>query len=454
MPVSVVILLASVLSTPLSVFDVWDAVVSAQLQWRIAAMRRRGEPTTMVELAKTYPQPPEGESAAPLLKRAFQLMDDAEKKWEGRDQGLPLVGTADLPQPHEELPPATRAIIQAYLKDHADALKLLHQAGEKKGCRFDLNFEDGLGMMLPHLGKTRAAARLLALQAIERTAAGQTEQAAEALIAGLRLGGALENEPVLISGLVRIACDAIIMEQVQRWASRCRPKAETLKRVETALAEEVDPDMVKHWILGERCFGMDAYRTYVLGPNRAAGIEQMAGVLPAGGGGAFLRVIPDAYFKMDMLAYIDLMNGYLDALRQPYPQSLIRAAHVGQDMEHQIPRYYIIVRMLLPALGRVFSEGQRHMARMESARLALAVLRYRAKHERLPETLDALVPEVLDALPPDPFNAEPLRYKQDADGFVIYAVGENGEDDGGKTQRVDGELPDVGFRVRWPKAEF
>jgi hypothetical protein len=453
MPASVVILLASVLSTPVSVLDAWDAVVSAQLQWRIAAMRRRGEPTTMAELAKTYPQPPEGENAAPLLQRAFQLMDDAEKKWEGRDQDLPIVGQGKLPESHEELPPATRTIIQAYLKDHVDALKLLHRAAEKEGCRFDLNFEDGVGMLLPHLGKTRAAARLLALQAIERTAAGQTEEAADSLIAGLRLGGALKNDPILISGLVRIACDAIITRQLQRWASRCRPKAETLKRVEAALAEEADPDMVKHWILGERCFGMDAYRTYVLGPNRAQGIAQMAGVLPAGGG-AFLRVIPEAYFKMDMLAYIDLMNGYLDALREPYPQSLIRAARVGQDMEHRIPRYYVIVRMLFPALGRVFSEGQKHMARMESARVALAVLRYRAKHERLPETLDALVPAVLDALPPDPFIAEPLRYKRDADGFVIYAVGENGQDDGGKTQRVDGKASDIGFRVRWPKAEF
>jgi len=68
--------------------------------------------------------------------------------------------------------------------------------------------------------------------------------------------------------------------------------------------------------------------------------------------------------------------------------------------------------------------------------------------------LDALVPAVLDALPPDPFNAKPLKYKQDADGFVIYALGENGQDDGGKTQRVDGKAPDIGFRVRWPKAEF
>ena len=94
------------------------------------------------------------------------------------------------------------------------------------------------------------------------------------------------------------------------------------------------------------------------------------------------------------------------------------------------------------------------MAQLDSARVALAALRYKAAHKRLPDTLDALVPDFIQAVPPDPYDGKPLRYRKEKGGFVIYAVGENGTDDAGDIERVNGKQPDVGFRVRLPKAQF
>jgi hypothetical protein len=167
-----------------------------------------------------------------------------------------------------------------------------------------------------------------------------------------------------------------------------------------------------------------------------------------------LRAVQRAYFKMDMVQYIDLMNEYVGATRKPYPESLQAGARVGKGLEERIPRHYIICRMVIPAIGRVFAAGQEHMARLDSARLALAALRYQAKHGKLPGKLDALAPDFVDSLPPDPFSGKPLLYRATDDGFVLYAVGENGQDDGGQTDRVEGKPLDVGFRYRRPKAQF
>ncbi len=449
MPVALVIAVVSVLSTPFSILDAWDAAATVQLEWRFRAMRRAGEPVTLAELAKTYPDPPKGQNAAVPLKRAFELME----KLEGReaDPFLPIVGEAKLPPPDEELPRPMRGAIQAYLKDTAEILKLLHEAAKLEGCKFDLKLEDGVDMLLPHLSKVRQGARLLALEAIERTEAGDADKAAESLVAALRLGRALKDEPVLISGLVRVASDAIAARQVERWASRGGPSAKALERVETALRAEADPKLMHRLIIGERCFGMNIYQTHVLDPAKLDELAQIGGDMPAG---PLVRLIPRAYFKSDMVAYIDIMSEYVAAGRRPYPQSLIQAGRVGKNLDQRIPRYYIISRMILPALGRMFIEGQRHMARLESARTGLAALRYRAKNGRLPEKLDALAPGFVNAVPVDPFNGKPLLYRKGADGFVIYAVGDNGRDDGGQTERQGGKGPDIGFRVRWPKAEF
>ena len=66
---------------------------------------------------------------------------------------------------------------------------------------------------------------------------------------------------------------------------------------------------------------------------------------------------------------------------------------------------------------------------------ALALERYRLRHGTFPQTLDALVPEFLSTVPVDCMDGRPLRYRLKPDGsFLLYAVGEDGKDDGGNPE--------------------
>ena len=47
------------------------------------------------------------------------------------------------------------------------------------------------------------------------------------------------------------------------------------------------------------------------------------------------------------------------------------------------------------------------------------------------------MPEYLAAIPADPFDGKPLRYKKAQKGYVIYSIGLDRQDDGGKGLRPE-----------------
>jgi hypothetical protein len=62
----------------------------------------------------------------------------------------------------------------------------------------------------------------------------------------------------------------------------------------------------------------------------------------------------------------------------------------------------------------------------------LALRCYREDHGGWPTDLTALVPEYLPSLPDDPYSERPFVYRAGTDDFVLYSVGFDGQDDGGK----------------------
>ena len=86
----------------------------------------------------------------------------------------------------------------------------------------------------------------------------------------------------------------------------------------------------------------------------------------------------------------------------------------------------------MPALSRVVAYDVGAIARLRTARVALAIERYRLAIGKLPDKLTDLVPAYLDSVPTDPFDGNKLRYKSLDVGFVVYSVSEDLSDDGGK----------------------
>ncbi len=81
---------------------------------------------------------------------------------------------------------------------------------------------------------------------------------------------------------------------------------------------------------------------------------------------------------------------------------------------------------------RIFQLHHKVRAQTEAILTILAVLRFKADNNRIPETLDKLVSAgYLQSVPMDPYSDEPLVYKPEGNNFRLYSLGQNFEDDGG-----------------------
>jgi hypothetical protein len=66
------------------------------------------------------------------------------------------------------------------------------------------------------------------------------------------------------------------------------------------------------------------------------------------------------------------------------------------------------------------------------ATTVLAVERLRIANEPLPKNLDQLKPKYIAAVPADPFDGAPLRYRRIEKGYLVYSIGRDLHDDGGR----------------------
>ena len=64
--------------------------------------------------------------------------------------------------------------------------------------------------------------------------------------------------------------------------------------------------------------------------------------------------------------------------------------------------------------------------------LAFALAAYRHQHGAYPNDLAKLAPKYIDTIPTDPFTGGDLHYRLEDGGYLLYSVGPNGKDDGGR----------------------
>jgi len=105
----------------------------------------------------------------------------------------------------------------------------------------------------------------------------------------------------------------------------------------------------------------------------------------------------------------------------------------------------LLIANVLSADILIAAQGQQEEndVRYELTRLALALAAYRADHGHYPARLADLVPTYRAELYEDPFTGNDLVYEPDAAGYLLYSVGPNRMDDGGR--RYSDAKDDVEF---------
>jgi len=91
-------------------------------------------------------------------------------------------------------------------------------------------------------------------------------------------------------------------------------------------------------------------------------------------------------------------------------------------------------------------------ARFKALVTVLALENWKLEKEMYPENLtELIIAGYLEELPMDPYSDKPLVYKKTDDGFILYSIGEDFKDDGGKADYYkSGRIKRAYDRVFWP----
>ena len=116
---------------------------------------------------------------------------------------------------------------------------------------------------------------------------------------------------------------------------------------------------------------------------------------------------------------------------------------------------YLPVSILMPAGQRINELSWRERTDTEALITIIAAIRFKQQNGNYPERLDELVEAgFLKKLPLDPWSDKALVYKRTDGDFMLYGLGENFTDEGGKVFRdKDGRTKvwgDEGDAVFWP----
>jgi hypothetical protein len=111
-----------------------------------------------------------------------------------------------------------------------------------------------------------------------------------------------------------------------------------------------------------------------------------------------------------------------------------------------------IAALLLPTVDKANVQAHAAEMRFELMKLSFSLAAFRADHGSYPPQLGELAPKYAAEIPQDVFAGGEFHYKPDGDGYLLYSVGPNGADDGGReaADRTSGDpADDIAVRVRW-----
>ena len=100
---------------------------------------------------------------------------------------------------------------------------------------------------------------------------------------------------------------------------------------------------------------------------------------------------------------------------------------------------FMAIYILLPSVERVREISEKGKTNRDMACLAVAMAGYKNSMNKYPEQLSQLAPRYLPKIPKDGFSGKDLIYNPSETGYLIYSVGPNITDDGGKTKKEGGD---------------
>jgi hypothetical protein len=432
---------AFVVLLPLAAHSLWDYIEIRRLVWEIEAIRAKGAPVSEREaVGGNQPVPSKEHGAASYYLAGAMLALGTNPS----GAITPIREWLVAQSPSREKLHQLAGPLHELVRNSNDALLLADKAAE---LPFD-GFPAGTEYSYRTAGVS-ALSELITARTLTLSQSGDADAAVNSVISGLQIRRALRDARWM----------AISGHQVPVVLSLTQPSPQALVRLQTALESEDKPERQLEHFLRERARYVELIwrRYYGMDPNAPSHYT-----LPMR---SVTETVMRPWFTHNAVNVLRLWAQLVEVAKTEWPDKARRSAAI-LDANRPEQRPSGARRNFNPLLDRGFPVGAfsqavdaTQLVVDRASRVAIAIERFRRDRNALPASLPDLVPQYLREIPGDPYSGRPLLFRPAKDGYTVYSVGPNQQDDQGdlssELQRVEQQGwgrrlirgTDVGVRV-------
>jgi hypothetical protein len=268
---------------------------------------------------------------------------------------------------------------------------------------------------------------------------GKYEEAFANLRAIRNASASLHHEPIVVCNLISFGIDSMNHNLLMEILSQGQVREDSLAQLQKELQNHIQFNLLALGARGALAFYEDTTRK-VLDGRFNEKIEDIAkrdaeGIFEVG----VRRLLLRANGIGDRAKGIEMIADWLEAVEGPTHEICEKSKKLDESLKQLPIALYFLSWQFAPAKSKPAEAYLRHLADIRCSIVGLACERFRLANGRWPAKLEELQPKFIKELPNDPYNNQPLILKRMRDGIIIYAVGENGTDDGGDL--FDTKLP-------------
>lgn len=256
------------------------------------------------------------------------------------------------------------------------------------------------------------------------------------------------DEPIQLSQLIRLGQSSVATQALERSLAQGEASPTSLADLQRAFEEEASQPVFLFGVRGERAGHHQMIQAVESGKIKASSVRGWG----ASGkiGKWWENVSGKLELRISHAPLIRIMTEMVEIAKLPVEQQRPKLKSYMRSIEKtdpgEAPTYLGVMVWMVEKFGESF---WRHQAELRCAIVALAAERYRIAHGEWPDSPNSLVPEFLDKVHLDPYDGKPLHYRRLVDGVVIYSIGPDEEDNGGKIDRQNSAKPgnDIVFQL-------
>jgi hypothetical protein len=409
---------AIVILGPILFLGAHHLYLSFQVNRELTILKKAGIPFTIEDCARDFQaRKATNDSAYSYIEalRTFKNLDSiATRSLLGKS------GDPKLPQFDEK----DRAAFTQLLKTNEPAFQKLDVALQNPRAFYNLEWSEGFAMLLPQEAATKKVSRLLQLRALFAIESHDTPAAIKETERILALADSIAEEPLLISALIRMSCCQSAIRISELLLNNCAVSDDDLVRLEKLFADwTTAPQMIKSFAL-ERAEIIEVfdYPTTLLPAvlNEPNGIAFKLGIY-------MLRVTGN--LQKDRIYFLQQMRQLEEILQTPAPLRYSKLNFLSAAFEREraaigrsagSPRIKLVSGIFLGAEIKAIEKQIAIDARLRIALTALAIERFRRQQHRDPSSMGDLVPQFLPAALTDPYTGQPIQFKSNEKGLLVF----------------------------------